>query len=138
MKIKRLHPDAKIPIYGSDEAAGFDLHSVEDSVISPGETKVIGTGLAMEISKGFCFQLWGRSGLGAKGINKHAGLIDSDYRGEFRIVLHNTGKELFKVEKGDRIAQVVPVPIVRADFEEVNELGNTRRGEGGFNSTGVK
>lgn len=138
VRVKRLNNDAKIPVYKSEEAAGFDVHSVEEKVINPGEVALIGTGIALEIEPGYCWQIWGRSGLGAKGINKFAGLGDSDYRGEFKVVLHNAGKEPFKIEKGDRIAQIVPVPIVQADFEEVEELGETGRGEKGFNSTGMK
>ena len=136
VKVKLLHPEAKMPFYGSEFAAGFDLYSVEQAVILPGETKIIKSGVSMEIEPGYCWQFWDRSGLGAKGITKFGGLIDSDYRGEFKIILHNSTKEAYTIEKGDRIIQAVPVPIVKTEFELVEELTETKRGEGGFHSTG--
>ncbi len=136
VKIKKIHPDAKIPIYGSEEAAAFDVYSIEDKEIMSGKTEVIRTGICLEIEEGYCYQFWDRSGIGIKGIHHFAGLIDSDYRGEFRIVLHNSTSETFKVSKGDRIVQVAIVPIVRAEFEEVQELNESERGSGGFHSTG--
>lgn len=138
MKVKLLHPDAKLPFYGSEEAAGFDLYSVEDVVLSPGETGFVSLGLAMEIPKGFCLKFRDRSGLGAKGIHHFAGLIDSDYRGEIKVVLYNTKKESHKIEKGDRVIQGVLTPVYCADFEGVDELSNSIRGAGGFHSTGKK
>lgn len=138
VKIKRLHPEAKVPIYGSEEAAGFDLFAVEDKVLEPNEIAVIKTGICLEIAPGYCWQFWDRSGMATKGIRHFAGLGDSDYRGEFKVVLQNCNKEPYKIEKGDRIVQVVPVPIVRADFEEVSELSETARGEKGFHSTGKR
>ncbi len=138
VKVKLLHPEAKMPFYGSEEAAGFDLYALEEKTINPGETLLVRTGVALEIEKGYCWQFWDRSGMGAKGITCLAGLGDSDYRGEFKVVLHNTTKTSYKVEKGDRIVQVVPVPIVKASFEQVEELSPSKRGEGGFHSTGKK
>ena len=138
VKVKLLHSDAKIPFYGSEGAAGFDLYSIEDKEINPGETIMVGTGIALEIEEGYCWQFWDRSGLAKKGIHHFGGLGDSDYRGEFKVVLHNAGKEVYKIEKGDRIIQIVPAPIVRAEFEQVEELGETIRGHGGFHSTGKK
>lgn len=138
VKVKLLDPEAKMPFYGSEESAGFDLYSIEQKIMAPGETAILKTGISMEIEKGYCWQFWDRSGLGAKGITCLGGLGDSDYRGEFKVVLHNTTKNMYKVEKGDRIIQVVPVPIVKAVFEQVNELSPTKRGEGGFHSTGKK
>jgi dUTP pyrophosphatase len=136
VKIKLLDKDAKIPFYGSEEAAGFDLYSVEEVLLKPGETKAVKTGVSLEIEKGYCFQLWGRSGLGVKGIHRFAGLGDSDYRGEYKVVLHNSTDKEYTIGKGDRIVQVVPVPIVKADFEVVEELTESKRGQGGFHSTG--
>jgi len=136
IKIKRLHADAKIPIYGSEEAAGFDLYAIEDVLIKPGELVVVGTGIALEIEQGYCFQFWDRGGMGVKGIHHFAGLIDSDYRGEFKVVLFNSGKQEYSIKKGDRIMQAVVVPVCRAEFEEVGELGDSKRGEGRFHSTG--
>lgn len=138
VKIKRLHPDAKIPEYKSEEAAGLDVYSVEEILMVPNETALVPTGIAIETSPGYCWQIWDRSGMGAKGIHRFAGLIDSDYRGEFKIVLHNASNKAYKIEKGDRIAQIVLLPIVHAEFEEVSELAETKRGDGGFHSTGIK
>ena len=138
VKFKKLHPDAKVPIYASENAAAFDLYSVEDVEIMPGQTILVKTGLAIEIEHGHCFQFWDRSGLGAKGIHHFAGLGDSDYRGEWKIVLYNSTNAPYKIEKGDRIIQAVIVSVARAEFEEVSELSETKRGEGGFHSTGKK
>ncbi len=137
IKIKKLHEDAQIPKIGSEHAAGFDLYSIEDYVLEPGETKAIGTGIAMEIPEGKCCCIWDRSGYGAKGIHRFAGLIDSDYRGEYKIVLHNSTKETFKINKGDRIAQALIQDYYKPEFE-LSELSETRRGGGGFGSTGTK
>ena len=136
VRIKLLCPEAKMPFYGSEEAAGFDLYSVEDVTIKAGETKIIKTGISLEIQEGYCFQVWDRSGLGAKGIHRFAGPGDSDYRGEYKIVLYNSTQKDYEIKKGDRIAQIVPVPIVRAEFEQTDELNETSRGDGGFHSTG--
>jgi len=138
VKIKKLHEDAKIPIHATEGSAGFDFYSVEEKEINPGETVFVNTGLAIEIPEGFCLQMWGRSGLEVKGIQKLAGLGDSDYRGEYKIVLRNSSKEPYKIEKHDRIAQGVLLPVFQAEFEEVSELSETVRGEGGFHSTGKK
>ena len=138
VKVKLLHPEAKMPFYGSEEAAGFDLYTLEEKTINSGETLVVSTGVALEIEKGYCWQFWDRSGMGAKGIACLGGLGDSDYRGEFKVILHNTTKKSYKIEKGDRIIQVVPVPIVKASFEQVDDLSPSKRGEGGFHSTGKK
>lgn len=136
VRIKLLHPDARVPTYGSEEAAGFDLYSIEDVTVRAEETKIVRTGVSLEIQEGYCFQVWDRSGTGAKGIHRFAGLGDSDYRGEYKIVLYNSTKKDYEIKKGDRIAQIVPVPIVRAEFEQADELNETLRGAGGFNSTG--
>ncbi len=138
VKIKKLHPDAKIPSYGSEHAAGFDLYSVEDYELKPGETKAVGTGIALEIPEGKGWFIWDRSGLGSKGIHRFAGLLDSDYRGECKIVLHNHTDQPFRIEKGMRIAQAVIQNYYKAEFKEIGELSETKRGEGGFGSTGMK
>jgi len=136
VKVKKLHPDAQIPKVGTEHAAGFDLYSIEDYELKPGETKAIGTGIAMEIPEGKCCCIWDRSGYGAKGIHRFAGLIDSDYRGEFKIVLHNSTKETFKISKGDRIAQGLIQDYYQSKFELADNLLETKRGTGGFGSTG--
>lgn len=143
IKVKKLKPGATVPTMGSKFAAGADLYSAEDAdvVIGPGETKFIGTGLAMEIPEGYVGLVYARSGLACKrGLapaNK-VGVVDSDYRGEIKVALHNHGKEAQTVEKGERIAQMVIAPYLSVNYEEADELSETERGEGGLGSTGRK
>lgn len=143
IKVKKLKPDATVPTMGSKFAAGADLYSAEDAdvVIEPSETKFIGTGLAMEIPEGYVGLVYARSGLACKrGLapaNK-VGVVDSDYRGEIKVALHNHGKEAQTVEKGERIAQMVIAPYLSVNYEEADSLSETERGEGGFGSTGSK
>lgn len=143
IKVKKLKPGATVPTMGSKFAAGADLYSAEeaDVVIEPSETKFIGTGLAMEIPEGYVGLVYARSGLACKrGLapaNK-VGVVDSDYRGEIKVALHNHGKEAQTVEKGERIAQMVIAPYLSVNYEEADELSETERGEGGFGSTGRK
>ena len=143
VKIKKLNPNATIPTYGTDYAAGADLYACIDETLSigSGETKMIGTGIAMEIPTGYVGLVFARSGLACKkGLapaNK-VGVIDSDYRGEIKVALHNHNgsQDALCVENGERIAQISIVPYLKADFEEVDNLEDTDRGEGGFGSTG--
>ncbi len=143
IEVKRLFPEAKMPTYGSDFAAGADLYAAEPQSVSiaPGETVLIHTGLAMQIPEGYGGFLYARSGLATKkGLapaNK-VGVIDSDYRGEIMVALFNQSSETRSVEPGERIAQLVIAPYLKASFSEVHELADTRRGEGGFGSTGTK
>lgn len=143
IKVKKLKPGATVPTMGSKFAAGADLYSAEDAdvVIEPSETKFIGTGLAMEIPEGYVGLVYARSGLACKrGLapaNK-VGVVDSDYRGEIKVALHNHGKEAQTVEKGERIAQIVIAPYLSVNYEEADALSETERGEGGFGSTGRK
>jgi dUTP pyrophosphatase len=136
VKVKKLDVNAKIPIHASEKAAGFDFYSIEDLDIMPGQTVLVKTGLSFEIPEGYCYQIWDRSGMGLKGIHHFAGLIDSDYRGEIKIVLHNSTINPYKIAKGDRIAQGLFLPYFQGDFLEVNELADSKRGQGGFHSTG--
>ncbi len=143
VRIKKLHPDAVIPTYGTPFAAGADLYACMDSsvIIEPGQTQFIHTGLAVEIPVGFAGLVYARSGLACKkGIapaNK-VGVIDADYRGEIMVALHNHSSEAVTIESCERIAQLVITPFLTAQFEETDELGDTERGEGGFGSTGRK
>lgn len=143
VRIKKLHPDAVIPTYGTPFAAGADLYACMDSsiTIEPGQTQFIHTGLAVEIPVGFAGLVYARSGLACKkGIapaNK-VGVIDADYRGEIMVALHNHSSEAVTIESCERIAQLVITPFLTAQFEETDELGDTERGEGGFGSTGRK
>jgi len=139
LKVKKLSYLAQIPAYQTDEAAGFDLHSIEDVVVGPNERKLIGTGLSFEIPKGYEIQIRPRSGLAYKhGISvlNSPGTIDSDYRGEIKVLVINHSKEDFEIKVGERIAQAVIQEVIQATFEEVDELNTTTRGEGGFGSTG--
>ena len=141
VRIKKLLPDAKLPAYGSEFAAGADLYALTEEPlrIGPGETAVVHTGLAAEIPAGFVGLIYARSGLATKkGLapaNK-VGVIDADYRGEIRVALHNHSKYEQSVEPFERIAQLVIAPYVAAAYEEAEELSETVRGEGGFGSTG--
>lgn len=141
IKVKKLRPDAKLPTYGSVEAAGADLYACLDAnaLIQPGTDAFIPTGLSMEIPKGYAGLIYARSGLACKqGLapaNK-VGVVDSDYRGEFMVVLHNHGTEARTVCHGDRIAQLVITPVITPGFEEVDSLTDTVRSVGGFGSTG--
>jgi len=144
LKIKKLHPDAILPTYGSSGAAGADLYALPEGdpiVINPGETVFIHTGLSMAIPEGYVGLNFARSGLAAKrGLapaNK-VGVIDSDYRGELMVALHNHGSFPQIVEPGDRVAQFLIVPVIQASFCEVDALDETDRGAGGFGSTGTK
>ncbi len=143
MNIKKLNENATIPTYGSAYAAGADLYACEDGdvTIAPAETKLIHTGIAMEIPEGLVGLIFARSGLASKKdlapANK-VGVIDSDYRGEIMVALHNHGTVERTVANGERIAQIVFTPYMSADFVEVDELSDTVRGAGGFGSTGTK
>lgn len=142
VNIKKLNPDAKIPVYGTEFSAGADLAACisEPVSIGAGETKIIGTGLAIEIPVGYAGLVYARSGLaGKKGLapaNK-VGVIDADYRGELLVCLHNHSHEAVTVENGDRIAQLVITPFLKVSYNVTDTLTDTARGEGGFGSTGV-
>ena len=141
IRVKKLKPNAILPTYGSAEAAGADLYACLDAdvVIKPGESVFIPTGLAMEVPKGCAGLIYARSGLACKrGLapaNK-VGVVDSDYRGEFMIVLHNHGTESQTIAHGERIAQLVITPVLTPSYEEVSELSDTVRAGSGFGSTG--
>jgi dUTP pyrophosphatase len=137
--VKKLSELAQIPQYQTAESAGFDLHSVEDVVLEAGERKLIGTGLSFEIPKGYEIQIRPRSGLAYKyGISvlNSPGTIDSDYRGEIKVLLINHSDTSFEIKVGDRIAQGVIQEVIQSSFEEVENLSETERGSGGFGSTG--
>lgn len=139
--VKRLEHfgDLELPAYATDGAAGMDVVAAEDVTLPPGERHAVATGLAMAVPDGFELQVRPRSGLALKhGISlpNTPGTIDSDYRGELKVILINLGDQPFEVRRGDRIAQLVLAPVVRASWLEVDELDDTARGEGGFGSTG--
>ena len=141
VNIKKLNEKATIPTYGTEYAAGADLYACinETLTINPGETKFIGTGIALEIPEGYAGLIYARSGLSCKkGLapaNK-VGVVDADYRGEITVALHNHSLESKTIEPNERIAQMVIAPFLAATFNEVDELSDTVRGVGGFGSTG--
>lgn len=141
IKVKKLRENAVLPTYGSAEAAGADLYAClqEQVTIEPGATAFVPTGLAMELPQGYVGLIYARSGLACKkGLapaNK-VGVIDSDYRGEFIVALHNHGNQAQTVASGERIAQLVIAPVFTPGFEETDVLSDTQRSSGGFGSTG--
>ena len=143
VKFKKLTPNAIVPTYGTEFSAGADLYSgrTEPVIINAGTTEFIKTGIAMEIPEGLVGLVYARSGMACKkGLapaNK-VGVIDSDYRGEIIVALHNHSDKPVTIEPKDRIAQIVLAPYITASFNEVEELDDTERGEGGFGSTGTK
>ena len=141
VRVKKLRPGAKLPTFGSAEAAGADLYACleEEITVKPGETVFVPTGLAMELPRGYAGLIYARSGLACKrGLapaNK-VGVVDSDYRGEFIVALHNHGAEPQTVAHGERIAQLIVTPVLTPVYEEAEELSDSQRGSGGFGSTG--
>lgn len=141
IKVKKLRENAVLPTYGSAEAAGADLYAClqEQVTIEPRATAFVPTGLAMELPQGYVGLIYARSGLACKkGLapaNK-VGVIDSDYRGEFIVALHNHGNQAQTVASGERIAQLVIAPVFTPGFEETDVLSDTQRSAGGFGSTG--
>lgn len=130
-----------LPAYATHGAAGMDVVAAEELTLAPGARHAVATGFAMAIPEGFEVQVRPRSGLALKhGITclNTPGTIDSDYRGEVKVILANLGKEPFAIARGDRIAQLVPAPVQRATLNEVESLDDTARGAGGFGSTGTR
>ena len=129
-----------LPEYATEGAAGMDVLAAEDVTLAPGARHAVATGLSMAIPSGYEMQVRPRSGLALKhgiSVPNTPGTIDSDYRGELKVILINLGASDFEVRRGDRIAQLVLAPVVRASWLKVDELDHTARGEGGFGSTGV-
>jgi len=141
IRVKLLHPNAKLPTYGSSGAAGADLYACLDVsvTIEPGQTTPVPLGLALEIPEGYAGLIYARSSLGTKrGLapaNK-VGVIDSDYRGHVMVMLHNHGSEPQTIEPGDRVAQLLITPVFTPEYEAADDLSDTDRGGGGFGSTG--
>ena len=141
IRVKKLSPNAILPTYGSAEAAGADLYACLDApvTVAPGEIFWVPTGIALEVPKGCTGLIYARSSMGTKrGLapaNK-VGVIDSDYRGEVRVVLLNHSKQEQTIVPGERVAQLIITPVLTPTYEETEELSDTQRGEGGFGSTG--
>lgn len=141
LKFKKIKPEAIIPKYQTSGASGFDLHSVENIPIPAGKTVVISTGLAVQVPDGYELQIRPRSGLSRDTgliIKNSPGTIDSDYRGEIKIIFYNTGERYgHYINYGDRVAQGVLVPIIQATIEEAEELDETERQDRGFGHSGI-
>lgn len=143
VRVKKLNSNAILPTYGSASAAGADLYAcnTEEIIIKSGQTQLIHTGIALEIPEGYAGLIYARSGIATKrGLapaNK-VGVIDSDYRGEIMVALHNHSDKDQAIAVGERIAQLVITPYITAVFSESDELDDTERGTGGFGSTGIK
>ncbi len=139
IKFKKTNPAARVPHYASAGAACFDLCSVIDTLVHPGTTMLVSTGLAFEVPEGNALLVYPRSGLAMRGLRlaNCVGVVDSDYRGDILVALHNDSREAMLVRAGDRIAQAMIVPAARHGFVESKDLSSTERGAGGFGSTGV-
>ncbi len=144
VNFKKLNENAKVPSYGSQFSAGADLYACTNGEIisfKPNETKIIHTGIAMEIPEGYAGLIYARSGIANKrGLapSNKVGVVDSDYRGEIMVSLHNHSGEIQEISDFERVAQMVITPFLKVDYTEVAELTDTERGEGGFGSTGKK
>ena len=139
MDVKLLSANAIIPSRATAGSAGYDLHSIEEVSINHGNRILVGTGISIKLEKDTYARIAPRSGLSNKGIDVCAGVIDMDYRGEIKVMLHNTGckHDIYKIEKGDRIAQLIIEVIKTPTINVVDNLDETERGEGGFGSTGI-
>lgn len=138
IKFQKILDEAVIPHYAHPGDAGMDIFSAEETVIKAGERKSVRTGVKMELPEGLVALVWDKSGLALKnGIKTMAGVIDAGYRGEIGIVLANLSDKDYKIEKGQKIAQMLIQKVERAEIEEARELSETKRGDGGFGSTGL-
>lgn len=136
LKVRKIQKDAKIPRYGHKGDAGLDIFSVIDHELKPKEVKAIPSGIQVEIPEGYVGLIWDKSGISLKGVHRLAGVVDSGYRGEVKVVMINLAEESFAIAKGMKIAQILIQPIESVNVIDVSELEESSRGEGGFGSTG--
>jgi dUTP pyrophosphatase len=136
LKVKRIQKDIKLPRYGHAGDAGLDLFSSVDFVLTAGQVEAIPTGIKVAVPEGYAGLIWDKSGVSLRGVHRLAGVIDSGYRGEVKVVMVNLSGEPFTIEKGMKIAQMLVQPVANVDVIEVEDLAETSRGEGGFGSTG--
>ena len=136
LKVKKMNPDAKLPLYGHKGDAGMDLFSSLEYVLPKGEVFAVPTGIQVEIPKGYVGLIWDKSGVSLKGAHRLAGVVDAGYRGEVKVVMINWGQSPFFIEKGMKIAQLLIQAVEDAEIVEVEDLDDSSRGEGGFGSTG--
>jgi dUTP pyrophosphatase len=137
LKVKRIHPDAQIPVYGHPGDAGMDLFSVVERTLAPGEVFAVPTGIQVAIPAGFAGLIWDKSGISLKGVHRLAGVVDAGYRGEVQVVMINLGRHPFALKKGMKIAQMLIQPVAAVKIVESETLDDTSRGDGGFGSTGL-
>jgi dUTP pyrophosphatase len=137
LRVKRIHPEAKLPVYGHPGDAGLDLFSVADRDLAPGEVFAVPTGIQIAVPAGHVGLVWDKSGLSLKGIHRLAGVVDAGYRGEVQVVLINLGRDAFTLRKGMKIAQLLVQPVSAVEVLESQALDDTSRGQGGFGSTGL-
>ncbi len=137
VKVKKVHPSAKLPSYGHQGDAGMDLFSCLDLTLEPGEVRAVPTGIQMAIPPGHVGLVWDKSGISLKGVHRLAGVVDAGYRGEVKVVCINLGREPYEIKAGMKIAQILVQPVAEASVEEAADLDDTSRGEGGFGSTGL-
>jgi dUTP pyrophosphatase len=137
LKIKKVHPDAKVPTFANPGDAGLDLYATERVVIRPGKMAFISTGIAVQLPRGTVGLIWDKSGLATKhGLKVMAGVIDEGYRGELKMCLFNLGKTSVTLEAGDKVSQMLVQPVHRPTIRIVQELSSSRRGDKGFGSSG--
>lgn len=137
LRVKRIHPEAKLPVYGHPGDAGLDLFSVVDRELGPGEVFAVPTGIQVAVPAGHVGLVWDKSGISLQGVHRLAGVVDSGYRGEVQVVMINLGAAPFAVRKGMKIAQMLVQPMAAVSVIECEALDGTARGEGGFGSTGL-
>jgi len=137
LKVKRIHPEAKLPVYGHPGDAGLDLYSVVDQELGPGDVFAVPTGVQVAVPPGHVGLVWDKSGISLMGVHRLAGVVDAGYRGEVQVVMINLGDGPFAVKKGMKIAQILVQPVVTVAVVEAESLDDTSRGEGGFGSTGL-
>lgn len=136
LRIKRIHPDAKLPCYGHPGDAGLDLYATETISLEPGRAFPVPTGIQASIPLGYVGLIWDKSGISLQGIHRLAGVVDAGYRGEIKVVMINLGEQAFRIEAGMKIAQMLIQPVAAVKIVDVKDLDETSRGRGGFGSTG--
>lgn len=136
IKVRKIREDAKLPVYGHPGDAGMDLFSVDECVLEKNNAQPVLTGIQVEIPDGYVGLIWDKSGISLQGVHRLAGVVDSGYRGEVKVVMINLGRQDYKIEKGTKIAQMLIQPIVSANIIESEDLEESSRGKNGFGSTG--
>jgi len=137
IRVKRIHPEARLPVYGHPGDAGLDLFSIVDRELAPGEVFAVPTGIQVAVPPGHVGLVWDKSGISLQGVHRLAGVVDAGYRGEVRVVMINLGAAPYSVKKGMKIAQMLVQPVVSVTVVETGSLDDSSRGEGGFGSTGL-